>query len=85
MIRTKTTLVIGAGAGAEIELPDRRELLNKVAQGFDFSRLGTELQTRDMQILASHFEKFPPGGSDQGKADGSGGNDPHIGACRQHG
>ena len=58
MFRTKTTLVIGAGAGHELELPDSQELLNKVAQGFDFSRLGSELQTRDMVMLAKHFEKF---------------------------
>lgn len=58
MIRTKTTLVIGLGAGLEIELPDKRELLNKIAGGFDFARLGSELQTRDMYMLAKHFEKF---------------------------
>jgi hypothetical protein len=58
MFRTKTTLVVGAGAGYELELPDGRELLNKIAQGFDFSRLGTDLQTRDMVILSKHFEKF---------------------------
>lgn len=58
MFRTKTTLVVGAGAGYEIEFPDSRELLAKVAQGFDFSRLGSELQTRDMVVLAKHFEKF---------------------------
>ena len=58
MIRTKTTLVIGAGAGYELEMPDGRELLNKVAQSFDFSRLGSDLQTRDMVQLDKHFEKF---------------------------
>ncbi len=58
MIRTKTTLVIGPGAGLEIELPDKRELLNKIAGGFDFARLGSELQTRDMYMLAKHFDKF---------------------------
>lgn len=58
MIRNKTTLIVGAGAGMEVELPDRRETLNKIAQGFDFARLGTELQTRDMQQLAVHLEKF---------------------------
>ena len=58
MFRTKTTLVIGGNAGLEIEMPDRAELLNKVAQGFDFGRLGTDLQTRDMVMLARHFEKF---------------------------
>lgn len=39
-------------------MPDGREMLGKIAQGFDFTRLGTELQTRDMQMLASHFDKF---------------------------
>ncbi len=58
MIRTKTTLVIGPGAGLEIELPDKRELLGKIAAGFDFARLGAELQTRDMYMLAKHFDKF---------------------------
>ncbi|WP_343807799.1 hypothetical protein [Alteraurantiacibacter aestuarii] len=58
MIRSKTTLVIGAGAGSEIEMPDGREILGKIAQGFDFARLGSELQTRDMQVLAGHFDKF---------------------------
>lgn len=58
MIRTKTTLVIGAGAGLEIELPDKREMLGKIAGGFDFARLGSDLQTRDMVMLARHFEKF---------------------------
>lgn len=58
MIRSKTTLVIGPGAGLEIELPDKRELLTKMAGGFDFARLGSELQTRDMVLLARHFEKF---------------------------
>ena len=58
MFRTKTTLVIGAGAGYELEMPDGRELLTKVAQGFDFARLGSDLQTRDMVQLDKHFEKF---------------------------
>ena len=58
MFRSKTTLVIGAGAGYELDIPDSADLLTKVAQGFDFSRLGSELQTRDMVILAKHFEKF---------------------------
>lgn len=58
MIRSKTTLVIGAGASCEIEMPDGREMLSKIAQGFDFTRLGGELQTRDMQMLATHFDKF---------------------------
>ncbi|MEO1488443.1 MAG: hypothetical protein AAFR88_03260 [Pseudomonadota bacterium] len=56
MIRTETTLVIGAGANCEIEMPDGAELLNRIAAGFDFERLGTQLQTRDMVALAHIFE-----------------------------
>ena len=58
MIRSKTTLVVGAGASCEIEVPDGREMLSKIAQGFDFARLGSDLQTRDMVMLARHFDKF---------------------------
>jgi len=58
MIRSKTTLVIGPGAGAEFDLPDKRDLLTKMAGAFDFARLGSELQTRDMVLLSRHFEKF---------------------------
>lgn len=58
MFRSKTTFVVGAGASYELELPDGKELLNKIAQGFDFARLGSELQTRDMVMLAKHYEKF---------------------------
>jgi hypothetical protein len=58
VFRTKTTFIIGAGAGYEIEMPDPREMLAKIAQGFDFSRLGSELQTRDMVVLGKHFERF---------------------------
>lgn len=58
MFRSKTTLIVGSGAGYEIEMPDPRELLAKIAQGFDFARLGSELQTRDMVMLSRQFEKF---------------------------
>lgn len=56
MIRTETTLVIGAGANCEIEMPDGAELLTRIGAGFDFERLGTQLQTRDMAALAGIFE-----------------------------
>lgn len=56
MIRTETTLVIGAGANCEIEMPDGAELLAKIAAGYDFDRLGTQVQTRDMVALAEIFE-----------------------------
>ncbi|MEM7689572.1 MAG: hypothetical protein AAF291_11170 [Pseudomonadota bacterium] len=56
MIRTETTLVVGAGANCEIEMPDGAEMLARIAAGFDFDRLGTEIQTRDMVALARIFE-----------------------------
>ncbi|MEO0699885.1 MAG: hypothetical protein AAFY81_09240, partial [Pseudomonadota bacterium] len=57
MIRTETTLVIVAGANCEIDRPDGAELLSRIAAGFDFDRLGSELQTRDMVALAQIFEE----------------------------
>jgi len=56
MIRTETTLVIGAGANCEIEMPDGAELLSRIAAGYDFDRLGSQVQTRDMVALAQIFE-----------------------------
>jgi len=56
MIRTETTLVVGAGANCEIEMPTGAELLNRIAAGFDFERLGSQLQTRDMVAFAHIFE-----------------------------
>ncbi len=38
-------------------MPDGREMLGKIAQGMDFARLGSDLQTRDIQILAKHYAK----------------------------
>ena len=58
MIRTKTTLIVGAGASSELQLPSGTELLSRVAQGFDFSRFGTELQTRDSVILGQYLGKL---------------------------
>lgn len=57
MIRTKTAVVIGASAAVEIELPGQREMLNRIAQGYDFQRLGTELQSREMQEFDTLFSK----------------------------
>lgn len=57
MIRTKTAIVVGAGAAVEIELPGQREMLSRVAQGFDFQRLGSGLQTQEMQDFDSLFKK----------------------------
>ena len=57
MIRTKTAIIIGAGAGVEIEMPGQTELLSKIAHGFDFQRLGTDLQTAEMQDFDTLFKK----------------------------
>ena len=56
MIRTKTTLVVGAGANTELQFPDGRELLARIAAGFDFARLGTGLESADMTAMAAHIE-----------------------------
>jgi hypothetical protein len=66
MIRTKTTLIVGAGASAELQMPSGSELLSRVAQGFDFSRFGTELQTRDSVMLGQYLGKL---GARLGKKD----------------
>jgi len=60
MIRTETTLIVGAGANREIEMADGPELLNSVASGFDFERLNSELKSRDMINLAALFEQVAP-------------------------
>lgn len=57
MFRTETTLVVGAGANREIELPDGPELLNRIATGFDFDRLGSEVQSRDLVAFAALFDQ----------------------------
>jgi len=58
MIRTKTTLIVGSGASIELQLPGSAELLSRVAQGFDFSRFGTELQTKDSVVLGQYLGKL---------------------------
>lgn len=58
MLRTKTTMIIGAGASAELHLPGGQELLSRIIQGYDFSRLGTEAQTRDGQVLLGLLTKM---------------------------
>lgn len=60
MFRTETTLIIGPGANREIEMPDGPDLLARIAAGFDFSRLGSQLQSRDMVALAQLFEEVAP-------------------------
>lgn len=57
MIRTKTAVVVGAGAAVEIELPGQREMLGKIAQGFDFQRLGSDLATPEIQHFDTLFKK----------------------------
>ena len=57
MIRTKTTVIVGAGAGVEYDLPDARELLSRIAHGFDFQRLGTDLETPEMHDFDAQFRK----------------------------
>ncbi|KLI63071.1 hypothetical protein [Aurantiacibacter marinus] len=51
MIRTKTTLVVGAGASCELQFPDGRELLARIAAGFDFQRLGGGLESEDIAAM----------------------------------
>lgn len=57
MIRTRTTLVIGAGASCELQMPPGDELLARVVAGYDFSRLGTPAQSRESQYLIRHLVK----------------------------
>ncbi|MEO0032976.1 MAG: hypothetical protein RIS94_2734 [Pseudomonadota bacterium] len=57
MIRTKTTLVIGAGASCELQMPSGEDLLARVVAGYDFSRLGTPAQSRESQFLIRHLLK----------------------------
>ena len=56
MIRTDTTLIIGAGANREIEMPDGPDLLAKIAAGFEFERLDSEMKSRDLVSLAHLFD-----------------------------
>ncbi len=58
MIRTRTTLILGAGANAELQMPQGPELLSRMAQGFDFSRFGTELQSKDSVVIGQTLGKL---------------------------
>jgi hypothetical protein len=58
MIRSKTTLIVGAGASCEIQLPGNDELLVRIGQSFDFSRFGTGLQMKDSVLLAQYLQKM---------------------------
>lgn len=57
MIRSRTTLIVGAGASCEIQLPSNEELLARIGQSFDFSRFGTGTQTKDSSLLAQYLKK----------------------------
>jgi hypothetical protein len=58
MIRSKTTLIVGAGASCELQFPANEELLARVGQSFDFSRFGTGLQIKDSVLLAQYLQKM---------------------------
>lgn len=58
MIRTDTTLIIGAGANREIEMPDGPDLLAKIAAGYEFDRLDSEVKSRDLVSFASLFQRI---------------------------
>lgn len=56
MIRTKTTIVVGAGASTELQFPDGPAMLSRIAGGLDFARLGTEVVSDDIAAMAGHLE-----------------------------
>lgn len=58
MIRTKTTLIVGAGASQEIHLPSGPELLERTAAAYDFYRFGGEQMTKDSSALLRHLSKL---------------------------
>ena len=58
MIRTKTTLIVGAGASQEIHLPSGPELLERTAQAYDFYRFGGDQMTKDSTQLLRHLGKL---------------------------
>lgn len=57
MIRTKTTIIVGAGASCELQMPSGPELVARIAQALDFARYGAELQTRDSVLLMQYLAK----------------------------
>jgi hypothetical protein len=58
MIRTKTTLVVGAGASAEMQMPSSAELLERIAAGYDFYRFGGERMSKDSSALLRYLNKL---------------------------
>lgn len=58
MLRTRTTLIVGAGASAELQFPTNAELLARIIQGNDFKRANSETSTRDGQLLLRNIYKL---------------------------
>lgn len=58
MLRTRTTLIVGAGASAELQFPTNEELLARIIQGYDFKRANSETSTRDGQLLLRNIYKL---------------------------
>jgi hypothetical protein len=58
MLRTRTTLIVGAGASAELQFPSNAELLARVIQGYDFKRTASDTSTRDGQLLLRNIYKL---------------------------
>ncbi|MDT0507490.1 hypothetical protein [Novosphingobium sp. MMS21-SN21R] len=58
MLRTRTTLIVGAGASAELQFPGNAELMSRIIQGYDFERTNSETSTRDGQLLLRNIYKL---------------------------
>ncbi len=58
MLRTRTTLIVGAGASIELQFPGNDELLTRIVQGYDFERTASETSTRDGQLLLRNIYKL---------------------------
>lgn len=58
MLRTRTTLIVGAGASAELQFPSNSELLARIIQGYDFKRTASDTSTRDGQLLLRNIYKL---------------------------
>ncbi|MEP6868159.1 MAG: hypothetical protein ABJA20_06555 [Novosphingobium sp.] len=58
MIRTKTTLVVGAGASCDLQMPSSAELLERIASGYDFYRFGGERMSKDSSALLRYLNKL---------------------------
>jgi hypothetical protein len=58
MIRSRTTFIVGAGAGSEVQMPTGAELTQRIAQSFDFERFSGDIQTRDNTILQQYLARL---------------------------